>query len=173
MSLVRTDRRGDASIAASDGARPYVRESYPAVPSSLHAAREAIVECAAAAGADEEQLEAVRLACSEALTNVVLYAYRSRTGRIHVTARVAGDELWVLISDNGRGIHAGAESHGLGLGLALIAQLTDGFSVVQRSTVRRSVRALCNDGRVHTGRTRLTACAGHGCGSGRLSRRGA
>ena len=28
--------------------------------------------------------------------------------------------------------------------------------------VRRSVRTVCNDGRVHTGRTRVTACAGHG-----------
>jgi hypothetical protein len=26
----------------------------------------------------------------------------------------------------------------------------------------RSVRAVCNDGRIHTGRTRVTACAGHG-----------
>jgi hypothetical protein len=26
----------------------------------------------------------------------------------------------------------------------------------------RSVRALCNDGRVHTGRTRVTACFNHG-----------
>jgi anti-sigma regulatory factor (Ser/Thr protein kinase) len=134
MSLVRTDRRRDSSFASSEGDRPYVRESYPAIAGSVRAAREAIVRCAAAAGADEEQLEAIRLACSEALTNVVLYAYRSRTGQIYVTARVAGDELWVLISDNGSGIHAGVESQGLGLGLALITQLTDGFSVVQRST---------------------------------------
>lgn len=28
--------------------------------------------------------------------------------------------------------------------------------------VRRSVRARCNDGRVHAGRTRVTACVGHG-----------
>jgi hypothetical protein len=27
---------------------------------------------------------------------------------------------------------------------------------------RRMVRARCNDGRVHTGRTRMTACASHG-----------
>jgi hypothetical protein len=31
------------------------------------------------------------------------------------------------------------------------------------TTVRtRRVRALCNDGRVHVGRTRATACVGHG-----------
>jgi len=31
-----------------------------------------------------------------------------------------------------------------------------------RRTSHRSVRALCNDGRVHIGRTRTTACIGHG-----------
>jgi anti-sigma regulatory factor (Ser/Thr protein kinase) len=98
------------------------------------AARHAITECATDAGARGEQLDAIRLASSEALTNVVQYAYRSRTGHIYVTARAAGGEFWVLISDNGCGIHAGSESAGLGLGLALISQVADGLSVVQRST---------------------------------------
>jgi hypothetical protein len=37
--------------------------------------------------------------------------------------------------------------------------------VVRRNTHRvmhRTVRAMCNDGRVHTGRTRTTACVNHG-----------
>jgi hypothetical protein len=37
--------------------------------------------------------------------------------------------------------------------------------VVRKNThrvTRRTVRAMCNDGRVHTGRTRATACANHG-----------
>jgi hypothetical protein len=33
---------------------------------------------------------------------------------------------------------------------------------VARRTVHSRVRALCHDGRVHIGRTRVTACAGHG-----------
>jgi len=31
-----------------------------------------------------------------------------------------------------------------------------------RHASHRSVRAMCNDGRVHVGRTRTTACVGHG-----------
>ena len=31
-----------------------------------------------------------------------------------------------------------------------------------RRASHRSVRAMCNDGRVHVGRTRTTACVGHG-----------
>jgi two-component sensor histidine kinase len=38
------------------------------------------------------------------------------------------------VADSGCGIHAGRESDGLGLGLALISQLTDGFSVLERSS---------------------------------------
>jgi anti-sigma regulatory factor (Ser/Thr protein kinase) len=134
MSLVRIDRRGQRPRRVSRTTRARLREAYPAIPSSVPAARHAIAECAAQAGARGDQLDAIRLASSEALTNVVQYAYRSRTGHIYVTARAAGGEFWVLISDNGCGIHAGSDSAGLGLGLALISQVADGLSVVQRST---------------------------------------
>jgi anti-sigma regulatory factor (Ser/Thr protein kinase) len=134
MRLAQTNRYRDWST------RPHVRESYPAVPTSVPAARQAIAECASEAGATEEQLEAIRLASSEALTNAVQYAYRARLGHVHVTARVAGGELWVLIADNGCGIHAGQDSDGLGLGLALISQSTDGFSVMERSTGGTEIR---------------------------------
>jgi anti-sigma regulatory factor (Ser/Thr protein kinase) len=111
-----------------------LRECYPAVSASVPAARRAICEFAASIGADPERLEAIALAVSEAVTNVVQYAYPWRLGHVHVTARTAGGELWILIADSGCGIHAGRESEGLGLGLALISALTDGFSVVERST---------------------------------------
>jgi anti-sigma regulatory factor (Ser/Thr protein kinase) len=113
---------------------PRLKESYPAVPGSVAAARLALAEFAAFVGAGPEKLDAVRLAASEALTNVVRYAYRARLGPIHVTARLAGGELWVLIADSGCGLHAGHDGDGLGLGLALISQVTDGFSVVERSS---------------------------------------
>jgi len=114
--------------------RPHVRESFPAVAASIPLARSVVTEWAEEAGADGEQVDQIRLAVSEALTNVVLYAYPWRTGEIHVTSRMAGNELWVLIADSGCGIHAGRDSEGLGLGLALISKMTDGFSVVERSS---------------------------------------
>jgi anti-sigma regulatory factor (Ser/Thr protein kinase) len=96
--------------------------------------RRALAEMAAAAGAPDWQLDGIRLAASEALTNVVLHAYPARAGEIHVTAGVAGNEFWVLIADDGRGIKAGPQSDGLGLGLALITQLTDDFAIAERSS---------------------------------------
>jgi anti-sigma regulatory factor (Ser/Thr protein kinase) len=134
MSPAASRRRRVASVRPSQPDRQYVKQSYAAVAASVPTARADVVEFAAAAGITGEQLDAVRLAVSEAITNVVVYAYPARLGHIHVTARVAGGELWVLVADSGCGIHAGRESDGLGLGLALISQLTDGFSVLERSS---------------------------------------
>jgi anti-sigma regulatory factor (Ser/Thr protein kinase) len=134
MSFGQRRRGSDFSSGPRDGSRRCLRETYPAVDSSVADARRALADFAAAAGAGEEQVESVRAAASEALTNVVLHAYPARVGHIQVIARLAGGELWVLIADNGCGLHAGRDSEGLGLGLALISQMTDGFSVVERSS---------------------------------------
>jgi serine/threonine-protein kinase RsbW len=113
--------------------RNNLSESFPAVPASVPRARHALAELAAAAGAAEPQLHAVRLATSEALTNVVLHAYQGDVGEIHVEAAVTGGELWVLIADDGSGLRPRVDSPGLGVGLALIAQTTDDFSVIKRA----------------------------------------
>ena len=126
--------RFSSTYASGLNDRPYVRESFPAVAASIPLARSVITDWAEVAGAGREQVDQMRLAVSEALTNVVLYAYPWRTGDMHVTARMAGNELWVLIADSGCGVHAGRDSEGLGLGLALISKMTDGFSVVERSS---------------------------------------
>ena len=110
-----------------------IQSSVPAVPESVRLIRHAVADLAAAAGVGGEQLDAIRLAVSEAATNTVLYAYEADEGEIHATAELASDELWVLIADDGRGIHAGPESRGLGLGLALMSEVCDDFSVVERA----------------------------------------
>jgi anti-sigma regulatory factor (Ser/Thr protein kinase) len=126
--------RLSSTYAAGLDHRPHVRESFPAVAASIPLARSMVTGWAEEVGADRGQIDEIRLAVSEALTNVVLHAYPWRTGDIHVTARMAGNELWVLIADSGCGIHAGRDSEGLGIGLALISKMTDGFSVVERSS---------------------------------------
>jgi len=112
-----------------------LNESYLAVPEAVPLARRALAAVAAAAGAAGDRLDEIRLAVSEALTNVVLHAYRdSEVGRLHVTAAVASDELWVLIGDDGRGLHAWNDSQGLGIGLSLISGLSDDFAIVTRAS---------------------------------------
>lgn len=97
-------------------------------------ARTAVAEFAAAAGMPPARVHAVRLAVSEAITNVVTHAYNGGIdGGIEVCAAVAGNELWVLISDHGGGLQASGEHRGLGLGFALIALSADNFTIAQRS----------------------------------------
>jgi serine/threonine-protein kinase RsbW/stage II sporulation protein AB (anti-sigma F factor) len=107
--------------------------SYPALAETVPQARGTVVEFARAAGAGGDLLDAVRLAVSEAVTNAVVHAYRDDGGEVHVTAAVAGNELWVLIADDGHGLEGGSHHPGLGKGLALIATVSDDLWVVNRS----------------------------------------
>ena len=112
-------------------------ECYPAVAESVPAARAALSSFAAQAGAGGSRLDSIRLAASEAITNAVMHAYatepaRASAGAIHISASAVEDELWILIADEGGGIRARADSKGLGLGLVLIAQLTDDFQILNR-----------------------------------------
>jgi serine/threonine-protein kinase RsbW len=112
-----------------------LNQSYPAVAESVPVARRALTTVAAAAGVGGDRLEEIRLAVSEALTNAVVHAYRHGSpGRLHVTAAVTSGELWVLIGDDGRGMHAWNDSEGLGIGLSLISGLSDDFAIVTRAS---------------------------------------
>jgi serine/threonine-protein kinase RsbW len=114
--------------------------TFTAVARTVPVLRRALAKLAANAGAVDEQVDAVRLAVSEAVTNVVLHAYRGSPGPVHVSADLAGSELWVLVADDGCGLRPGADSPGLGMGLALIAELTDDFAIVSRSSGGVEVR---------------------------------
>ena len=119
-------------------------QSYPAVPVSIREGRDAVLALAAAGGAIGEQLEAIQLACSEALTNVVVHAYRGAPGQIHLSAGVVSGELWVLVADDGCGLRARSDSPGLGFGLKLIAKSTDGLAIVKRSSGGTELRMRFN-----------------------------
>lgn len=108
--------------------------TYPALAESVPPARAALTRFAARAGASREQMQAVRLASSEALTNVVKHAYPDSPGSVHITAAVARGELCVLIADDGYGFHPHVRRGGLGLGLALIASLCDELQILNRPT---------------------------------------
>jgi serine/threonine-protein kinase RsbW len=110
-------------------------QSYPAVATSAGAIRTCVSQFARSVGVSAARIDNVELAVSEAATNVVVHAYRDRNvpGTIDVTATVAADELWVIITDTGLGFRPRADTPGLGLGLAIIAQLADGLDLVRPS----------------------------------------
>ncbi|MBV9192516.1 MAG: ATP-binding protein [Solirubrobacterales bacterium] len=115
-------------------------KSYPAVAGSVARGREDLVALARAAGAEEQKVEAIRLAASEALTNAVVHAYAGGEGQVHVTGAANDGELWMLVADDGVGLDARVSKPGLGMGLALIASVADYFAVVKRSSGGTEIR---------------------------------
>jgi anti-sigma regulatory factor (Ser/Thr protein kinase) len=114
--------------------------TFRANPDSVPEARRALAEFARSAGAEHRQVESIRLAASEALTNAVLHAYRTDPGSVYVTAAVVSGELWILIADDGCGMEPQTERPGLGLGLGLISQVTDELAIVPRAGGGTEVR---------------------------------
>lgn len=113
--------------------RNTLSEIYPATAESVPHARRWGAEFAVRSGADSETVEAVKLAVSEAVTNVVLHAYCAAPGELQLTLAVAADELWVLVADDGRGHQSAPLEPGLGWGLALIADACEELMVTERS----------------------------------------
>ncbi len=65
----------DGRAARSDE-HEVLSHSFPAAPESVPRARALVATYAARAGAEGSRLDAVKLAVSEAATNVVVHAYR-------------------------------------------------------------------------------------------------
>ena len=79
---------------------------------------------------DEQTLADIKLAVTEACTNVVIHAYDSdEPGSLEVEATIDDSRLMVVIRDSGRGIVPRPDSPGLGLGLPLIATLSESLEL--------------------------------------------
>jgi serine/threonine-protein kinase RsbW len=100
-----------------------VRVALPAEPTSLAVVRQALTGVASAIGMSGDRLDDLKVAVSEACTNVVLHAYEGAPGPIEVHAWPQDEALVVLVRDEGQGMVPRAEraSPGLGLGLGMIA----------------------------------------------------
>lgn len=107
--------------------------SLPAVPASCPQARHDVSAAVQGRGVD---VAAVELAVSEAVSNVVLHAYRDRPegtehGPIHLRVTADSGGVWVLVADDGVGMSPRDDSPGLGLGLRVIASASDELSIIQ------------------------------------------
>ena len=100
-------------------------QTWHAEPAAVPAARHAVVAYASSAGAAGPILDDIRLAVSEAASNVVMHAYLDGPpGPLHVCARVEGTTLHVEVRDEGGGLRARPDSPGLGVGMPLMAAVT-------------------------------------------------
>jgi anti-sigma regulatory factor (Ser/Thr protein kinase) len=104
--------------------------TWPATAEHVSDARTYVAALARRAGAPTTTLDGVRLAVSEAVSNVVVHGYRgTEPGAVTVAAEAEDHELRVVVSDHGCGLEPRGDSPGAGLGLPLIAHVTESLSV--------------------------------------------
>ena len=98
----------------------------PAAPENVVVARQAITGLCEGLGFPSRATDDVRLAVTEACTNVVVHAYApdTATAQLEIEASAVDHELHVTVRDQGRGMGVFTGVAGLGLGLPLIAALT-------------------------------------------------
>src|SRR5829696_8882221 len=117
---------GDPSVDAFDSD---IRLTLPARPENVALVRHVVGALADALGLPTAVSDDMRLAVTEACTNVVRHAYAGEHGTIGVVVRPKGEALEVVVSDAGRGIAPSPDTGGPGLGLSLIAALTDSLEI--------------------------------------------
>jgi serine/threonine-protein kinase RsbW len=112
---------------------PDLELTLPARPENVAVARHAIGGFADVVEMPDQTLADVKLAVTEACTNVVVHAYPNADGPMGLRASVEEGILRVVVIDEGRGILPRADSPGLGLGLPLVATLAERFEVQARA----------------------------------------
>jgi serine/threonine-protein kinase RsbW/stage II sporulation protein AB (anti-sigma F factor) len=111
-------------------AEPELEATFPGTPPGVGALRRAVGEVARQAGLAKDAVDAARLAASEAASNAVVHAYREHKGDLRLLARVEQGELHLVIADDGGGLSPRTDSPGLGLGLPIMAHISERFEVV-------------------------------------------
>jgi anti-sigma regulatory factor (Ser/Thr protein kinase) len=112
---------------------PEVRLQLPARAEGVGVVRQALAGVADALVFDAAVLADMKMAVTEACTNVVVHAYdESDDGSLEV--EMAADEvgLTIVVRDHGAGMQQGparSDAPALGLGLPLIAALSDAFEL--------------------------------------------
>lgn len=121
------DEEGGYNLVRSLGDQDRLRVEYEPVRANIRRARRAATEFAERIGADATS---VALAVSEAVTNVVLHAYRGAEPRtFRLEAELDDDRLLVAVIDRGIGMTPNPGSPGAGLGLSLIGHLADSVEI--------------------------------------------
>jgi serine/threonine-protein kinase RsbW len=101
----------------------------PARPENVPVIRHALTGVANALLLDSRTIENLRLAVTEACTNVVRHAYGDGDGPLEVRVRTGPEDVTVEIRDHGSGIKPTKSADSLGIGLPLIAGVCDGLRI--------------------------------------------
>jgi serine/threonine-protein kinase RsbW len=113
-------------------AQPEVLLTMPARPEGVGVVRQALAGMADALDFEAAVLADMKMAVTEACTNVVVHAYDADIGMLEVEMSATEEGLTIVVRDHGSGIQprpAQSEPPALGLGLPLIAALSDAFEL--------------------------------------------
>jgi serine/threonine-protein kinase RsbW len=114
-----------------DDRPPDLELSLPARAENVAVVRHAVGGLGEALAVPEQTLADIRLAVTEACTNVVVHAYPHGEGPMEVDACLGEERLAIVVRDEGRGMLPRPDSPGLGLGLPLIATLTESLELAK------------------------------------------
>jgi anti-sigma regulatory factor (Ser/Thr protein kinase) len=123
-------------------ASEHLKLTMPAEPKTLVAARSIVGRWLTAAGADEQAVRDLQMACHEACANVIEHAYRFREATFELEGHVADGVAALTIRDNGG--WRGAGSPDRGRGFAMMKSLVDAIDVEREDggttvTLRRNL----------------------------------
>jgi serine/threonine-protein kinase RsbW len=120
---------------------PDMELALPARAANIAVVRHAFGALGEAFAVDEQILSNIRLAVTEACTNVVVHAYPDgHEGMLEILATLQEQKLVVVVRDEGPGIGPRPDSPGLGLGLPLIVSLTESVLLGRDADERTEVR---------------------------------
>jgi serine/threonine-protein kinase RsbW len=116
------------------GRHHHISLRLPVRSETVRVGRRAAAQFAEEVGCGDETLWKVRVAVSEAITNVVLHAHPQPPAEgepvphLVLAAEAGVGSCTISISDDGIGLQARSDSPGLGLGLGLIARSCEELS---------------------------------------------
>jgi serine/threonine-protein kinase RsbW len=109
-----------------------VRLTLPARPENVAVVRHVLGAFAESMHLPPSVVDDMRLAVTEACTNVVRHAYDGGDpGPLEIVIRPVGEMIDVIVSDCGRGLAPSPDTAGPGLGMSLIAALAHKLEVQQ------------------------------------------
>src|SRR5205085_3196023 len=115
--LYRMTPGGHSREVRPAAAESDIRITLPARPENIAVVRHMLGALAQTIDLPEAVVDDLRLAVTEACTNVVRHAYPDRPGALDVVVRPQRDRLEVVVADAGRGMGPSPDRRGPGLGL--------------------------------------------------------
>lgn len=116
----------------------YMQITFPSLPDNVGLARVIVASFAAQLDFTLNELEEIRVATSEAVSNCVIHAYRDQSGEIQLELKIQNETLTIKVIDGGCGISDldlaktaaySTDPERMGLGLVFMESFMDQMNI--------------------------------------------